>query len=600
MGDFTVAQMENTEVRFEETTVRNKKVYRAIGPDGQELPDVKAGFECDGTFYPVTGWIAYSKQPYKDDLMAGVRVYCRGKIAAQTRIFNLKAGFTGEYDIRSYLIGELHADWLDEAEDLIRTDRQDILWSHQLGRAFEEWGQTVVKRIGTISREPRRKKAWQLFEEVSKIQERVLTAFPSDSQESIRENTLDIAKAIAQTGQGGRIARRQARRGTCQGQSLARPAHHPRQETPPAAEANDDPLSVITSILRTARIAELSAFGQIAEDRVSVIRKIERLKDDPQTLEAAFQSLISEAPWLINPQWSPLTANQSFTTLKSEFQKFYKKRTGKDLVLDAFADGSKRADFVMSSQDNVIEMIEIKKPAHSLEDAEMTRINTYVDLMEEFLNQSGNKEFKDLFSKFHVTLVCDGLSLKGVYKTAFDAHGRPRPAEPRQLEDFPASYSQDARGIPELGGKATQGCGEETNRSMKLTAVDLFAGGGGLTVGLKLAGFQVVAAVEIEKHAFATYKTNHPEVRAFRQDVSGITGEFLLSTSPTGQIDLLAGCPPCQGFSSLTSKYKRPDPRNNLIREMARLVEEVRPTAVMMENVPGLSREGTRAFRRVR
>ena len=90
-------------------------------------------------------------------------------------------------------------------------------------------------------------------------------------------------------------------------------------------------------------------------------------------------------------------------------------------MLDAFADGSKRADFVMSSQDNVIEMIEIKKPAHSLEDAEMTRINTYVDLMEEFLNQPGNKEFRDLFSKFHVTLVCDGLSLKGVYKTAFDA-----------------------------------------------------------------------------------------------------------------------------------------------------------------------------------
>jgi len=52
------------------------------------LTDVQAGFDFGGTFYPLTGWIAYSKVPYKDDLMAGVRIYCRGKIAAQSHIFN--------------------------------------------------------------------------------------------------------------------------------------------------------------------------------------------------------------------------------------------------------------------------------------------------------------------------------------------------------------------------------------------------------------------------------------------------------------------------------------------------------------------------------
>lgn len=130
-----------------------------------------------------------------------------------------------------------------------------------------------------------------------------------------------------------------------------------------------------------------------------------------------------------------------------------------------------------------------------------------------------------------------------------------------------------------------------------LTAVDLFAGGGGLTVGLKKAGFSVVGAVEIEPHAYSTYKANHPEVRAFKQDICTVNGASLRRLSPTGRIDLLAGCPPCQGFSSLTSKNKKEDKRNVLIREFGRLVEEIRPRAVMMENVPGLTQRGEPLFK---
>ncbi len=128
------------------------------------------------------------------------------------------------------------------------------------------------------------------------------------------------------------------------------------------------------------------------------------------------------------------------------------------------------------------------------------------------------------------------------------------------------------------------------------TAIDIFSGSGGLTVGLKKAGFCVVAAVEIEPHAFATYKTNHSEVQAFKQDIRTVTGESLLELSPNRKIDLLSGCPPCQGFSTLTARYKRSDPRDELILEMSRLVKEVQPKIVMMENVPGLYKKGASLF----
>lgn len=135
---------------------------------------------------------------------------------------------------------------------------------------------------------------------------------------------------------------------------------------------------------------------------------------------------------------------------------------------------------------------------------------------------------------------------------------------------------------------------------MTLTAIDVFSGAGGLTVGLKRAGFRVAAAVELEPHSFATYKSNHPEVRCLKQDVATVSGADLLRLAGTDRIDLLAGCPPCQGFTSLTAKYKHEDPRNMLVLEMVRLAEETQPQAIMMENVPGLTQKGQALYGRLR
>jgi hypothetical protein len=196
-----------------------------------------------------------------------------------------------------------------------------------------------------------------------------------------------------------------------------------------AADSGEAPLAVITSILKTARLAELAAFGQIADDRVRVIKTVETLKDDPTTLESAFQQLITNAPWLVNPQWSPILANQSFATLRDEFGKYYKKKTGEDLHLDDFSDPAKRCDFVLDSQENVIQIIEIKKPHHALQNDEMDRIQKYIDLMREFLDMDGHEDFKKMFPDFHVIVVCDKLSLSGVHKSAFEGYKKEKVLE---------------------------------------------------------------------------------------------------------------------------------------------------------------------------
>jgi len=116
-----------------------------------------------------------------------------------------------------------------------------------------------------------------------------------------------------------------------------------------------------------------------------------------------------------------------------------------------------------------------------------------------------------------------------------------------------------------------------------------------LTTGLKLAGFRVGAAVECEPGALEAYEANHADVaHVYPQDIREVTGRQMLDDLKLdrGQLDLLAGCPPCQGFSRMRTLNRGEaidDPRNDLVREYLRLVAEVLPRALMFENVPGLA-----------
>jgi len=142
-----------------------------------------------------------------------------------------------------------------------------------------------------------------------------------------------------------------------------------------------------------------------------------------------------------------------------------------------------------------------------------------------------------------------------------------------------------------------------------LKAIDLFSGCGGLSLGLHQGGFRLIGAVEVDPLAVKTYKANHNGVKVWETDIRKLpAGRVLkaLNLRP-GQLDLLAGCPPCQGFSTLTTlngKLDSDDPRNDLVFQFVRFVRVMKPKSIMMENVPGLAkdrriREVCEAFRKL-
>lgn len=120
-------------------------------------------------------------------------------------------------------------------------------------------------------------------------------------------------------------------------------------------------------------------------------------------------------------------------------------------------------------------------------------------------------------------------------------------------------------------------------------AISLFSGAGGCSLGFKLAGYDIRYAADIESDAVDTYRRNFPETFCEVADIRETPADYLLKRAAvqTGELDILLGGPPCQGFSSAGAKSAS-DPRNSLLSHYARILDGIRPKWFVMENVEGL------------
>jgi len=120
------------------------------------------------------------------------------------------------------------------------------------------------------------------------------------------------------------------------------------------------------------------------------------------------------------------------------------------------------------------------------------------------------------------------------------------------------------------------------------TAIDLFAGAGGMSLGFEQAGFDVIAAVELDPIHCAVHEYNFPDCPVICANMSEISGRDILARAGVAGVDVLFGGPPCQGFS-LMGKRLLDDPRNALVSHFIRLVKEIAPRYLVMENVKGMA-----------
>ena len=117
--------------------------------------------------------------------------------------------------------------------------------------------------------------------------------------------------------------------------------------------------------------------------------------------------------------------------------------------------------------------------------------------------------------------------------------------------------------------------------------VDLFCGAGGLSCGLEMSGMSCILGTDQDKAAIDTFQKNHPDAETFVDDISKLTKAKLKKATGGKKVHLVCGGPPCQGMS--TAGLGIPDdPRNFLFLEFVRIVQELKPDYIILENVTGM------------
>ena len=365
----------------------------------------------EGRTLTATGWVAYAKEAYRDEVMAGIRIFTRGKLAAQTRDFDIPSGFTGEYKMRSYIVGEIHADWLDEGDDLIRSDRQDIIWNSEVGEAFRVWGQQLVKDLANRAETRVNNRTWQDFLEQSEIRRKLMEVAPSDPR--FRDSILNAARVLVNKSDREAILNDPEYLERRVQLAFAIGPHTDLLSTLEEIAKNPESLEAIAALLEKASVVEIYSLGQVAQRRVDSVKQFKTLIGNTDTAENELQKLVERAPWIVNPEWTPLSANRSLGRVRELFENWYARTYGKVITTSAIGNYDRRPDFIMLNNEGCLEIIEIKRPSHSLSDEEYDRAIAYLDAVERFIDE--NSDIAAQFPKANLTIICDELGVSSAH-----------------------------------------------------------------------------------------------------------------------------------------------------------------------------------------
>ncbi len=310
-------------------------------------------------------WVGFTKEPIPDDEARGISVLARGKLVQRPFFFDLSGGAYGQHGMQ-YMTGEVQADFLDDAVDLIATDRGSVLWEDPRARPLLDWGERKVRELlrewaarRQLEHERRLRDTTPYFDRLEK--------FPEREQKELRAAIAKLASI--ETIDDERLDE-------LVGYLFKAYENETFMELIRAISATEDGAQEeLLRLFAEWDVLEAISVAQMVRGRIEVIRKFDGMIKAKVPEKPDMQDFVMDKPWLLSLHWDVLQHERSLDKVLAEH---FEVPGDADYEGD---DGSKRLDFFCMADTSLAVVVELKRPGELIGRDELEQIERYVDYL---------------------------------------------------------------------------------------------------------------------------------------------------------------------------------------------------------------------------
>ncbi len=303
----------------------------------------------------VTGWLGFTES--SSQIGRGVNIVAHGKAVELGGFFNFPS--THAQWARAYFVGEIHADFLDDTEDLISTARNSVDWESEIGQAFEEWGRNALRWSFDRWIELRKKDKTERVVKAAGF-DKWLAQRPKREQKIanrmvrllIDDPKIDTHSAVPLL----QIVK----------DSVESVFFHELVET--IGEQGSD-MATLLNLFGEWRIIEARTILKLADGRVEAMDKLRAYIDEGGLEVQQLQPLLEQNLWLLNPKWNEADGQTTYTDWLRKHSREPKN----------YADEERRLDILGVSSGGGVTVVEIKRPEKTLSRKDLQQVAQYVD-----------------------------------------------------------------------------------------------------------------------------------------------------------------------------------------------------------------------------